>query len=110
MSKLSDISRLEFIIEMIEDIELIIKEKSSITDALQSRIGKHALLMCLLQIGETLHKIEDETFKNSLPIKGSYDVRNFIAHDYEGVDMLLIDNILRYLIPELKVTIKELLN
>jgi uncharacterized protein with HEPN domain len=35
-------------------------------------------------------------------------VRNFIAHDYEGVDLGLIDNILRYLIPELKVTIENL--
>ena len=65
MSKVSDRSRLEFIMEMIEDIEL--------------------------------------------PVKGSYDVRNFIAHDYEGVDLRLIDNILRYLIPELKVTIESLM-
>lgn len=77
--------------------------------ALESRIGKHALLMCLMQIGETLHKIQDEEIREKLPVKGSYDVRNFIAHDYEGVDLGLIDNILRYLIPELKVTIVVLI-
>ena len=109
MSKVSDSSRLEFIMEMIEDIEFIVKESGSLTEALQSRIGKHALLMCLMQIGETLHKIEDEKIRKKLPIKGSYDVRNFIAHDYEGIDLGLIDNILRYLIPELKVTIENLL-
>jgi len=108
MSKVSDSSRLEFIMEMIEDIEFIVKESGSLTEALQSRIGKHALLMCLMQIGETLHKIEDEKIRKKLPIKGSYDVRNFIAHDYEGIDLGLIDNILRYLIPELKVTIENL--
>ncbi len=105
MSKISDISRLEFIVEMIEDIEFIIKENNTLAEALNSRIGKHALLMCLMQIGETLYKIEDEVIREKLPVKGSYDVRNFIAHDYEGVDLGLIDNILRYLIPELKVTI-----
>lgn len=110
MSKISDISRLEFIIEMIEDIEFIIKENHSITKALDSRIGKHALLMCLMQIGETLHKIQDENVKKRLPIKGSYDVRNFIAHDYEGVDLGLIDNILRYLIPELNDSIISLID
>ena len=110
MSDVSDASRLEFIVEMIEDIEYIINENTSITQALSNRMGKHALLMCLMQIGESLNKIHDETLKNKLPIKGAYDVRNFIAHDYEGVDIGLIDNILRYLIPELKATIQKLLS
>jgi len=110
MSKVSDISRLEFILEMIEDIEFTISENGSLTKALYNRIGKHALLMCLMQIGETLHKIKDKNIREQLPIKGSYDVRNFIAHDYEGVDLGLIDNILRYLIPELKVKIITLMD
>ena len=109
MSKISDISRLEFILEMIEDIEYTIEENSSIVNALHNRIGKHALLMCLMQIGESLNKIQDEPLKEKLPIKGAYDVRNFIAHDYEGVDARLIENILRYFIPELKMTIEEIL-
>ena len=110
MSNISDTSRLEFVVEMIEDIEYIIKENTSITQALSNRMGKHALLMCLMQIGESLNKIHDETLKRELPVKGAYDVRNFIAHDYEGVDMGLIDNILRYLIPELKMTIQKILS
>jgi uncharacterized protein with HEPN domain len=109
VSKISDISRLEFILEMIEDIEYTIEENSSLIKALHNRIGKHALLMCLMQIGESLNKIEDKILKEKLPIKGAYDVRNFIAHDYEGVDAGLVENILRYLIPELKVTIEEIL-
>ena len=108
MSNVSDISRLEFILEMIEDIEYTIEENTSLPKALENRIGKHALLMCLMQIGESLNKIQDETLKKELPIKGAYDVRNFIAHDYQGVDLDLLENILRHLIPELKMTIKEL--
>jgi len=109
VSKISDTSRLDFILEMIEDIEYTIKENGSLINAINNRIGKHALLMCLMQIGESLNKIQDETLKEKLPIKGAYDVRNFIAHDYEGVDAGLIENILRYLIPELKMTILEIL-
>ena len=45
MSKISDTSRLEFILEIIEDIEFIIKENNSLSKALNSRIGKHALLI-----------------------------------------------------------------
>jgi len=94
---------------MIDDIEYTIEQNRSLTNALNDRMGKHALLMCLMQIGESLNKIQDETFKEKLPVKGAYDVRNFIAHDYEGVDMGLLENVLRYLVPELKVTIRSLL-
>lgn len=94
--------------EMIEDIEFSIEENKTLKNALSNTTAKHALLMCLLQIGETLSKIENEILKEKLPVKGSYAVRNFIAHDYEGVDMDLIENILRYLIPELKVTVSTL--
>lgn len=48
MSNISDASRLEFIMEMIEDIEFIIKENNSLTEALNNRIGRHTLLMCLM--------------------------------------------------------------
>jgi len=109
VSKLSDISRLEFILEMIEDIEYTIEENTSLSKALKNRIGKHALLMCLMQIGESLNKIESPSLKEKLPIKGAYDVRNFIAHDYEGVDLDLLENVLRHLIPELKMTIEGLI-
>ena len=41
-------------------------------------------------------------FININDIKGAYAVRNFIAHDYEGVDLAFIENILRFKIQELK--------
>ena len=102
MSETADHSRLDFILEMIEDIEYTVEQNSSLTQALADRTGKHALLMCLLQIGESLNKIQSEELRAMLPVKGAYDVRNFIAHDYEGVDLGLIDSILRHFIPELK--------
>ena len=110
MSKSSDLLRVEFILEMIDDIEFIVEDAKSITQALEDRIHKPALLMSLMQIGETLNKIESKHLQEKLPIKGAYDVRNFIAHDYEGVDLALIEHIIRSLIPELKNTTKEILN
>ncbi|WP_457560419.1 HepT-like ribonuclease domain-containing protein [Caminibacter sp.] len=40
-------------------------------------------------------------------IKGAYVVRNFIAHDYEGVDLAFIENILRFKLNELKIQLKN---
>ena len=62
--------------------------------------------MAFLQIGETLNKLQNtyETL-NIDDIKGAYEVRNFIAHDYMRVDIGLIEYILREKLPELKNTL-----
>jgi flagellar FliL protein len=104
--------KLEFILKMIEDIEFIINRHNHITKALEDREGQLAILMALMQIGETLNKIEKDTL-NKLNLlddaKGAYSVRNFIAHDYEGVKLSVIENILRYNIPNLKNKILKIL-
>jgi uncharacterized protein with HEPN domain len=93
---------------MIDDIEYIIAQHNGIvTDALSHRISKPAVLMSLLQIGEILGKMK---FENDILIeyaKGAYNVRNFIAHDYEGVNMAIIENIVRTMLTPLKIAIKE---
>ena len=100
MSK--SIEKLEFILEKIEDISLFRKKFNSIEDLLNDRMGYDATLMALLQIGETLNKLKDSPYGDKLPVKGAYDVRNFIAHDYEGVNKMIIEDIIRRFIPELK--------
>jgi uncharacterized protein with HEPN domain len=42
--------------------------------------------------------------------RGSYDVRNFIAHDYMGVDVGLIEIIIRNHLPILKEKVKQILD
>ena len=32
-------------------------------------------------------------------IKGSYELRNFIAHHYEGVDLYIIEDVIRHRLP-----------
>jgi uncharacterized protein with HEPN domain len=98
----STFEKLDFIVEKIEDIESFKARYKSIEDLLNDVMGYDATLMSLLQIGETLNKLRDEPFANLLPIKGTYDVRNFIAHDYEGVNKMIVEDIIRIQLPKLK--------
>jgi len=105
MSKVSINAKIDFILEMIENIEKIIKRHNGIVKALDDYEGQMALMMGLLQIGESLHKIDKsylDKFNLSEDTKGAYNVRNFIAHDYDGVNMVVIEDILRLYVPKLK--------
>lgn len=35
-------------------------------------------------------------------LKGSYDIRNFIAHDYEGINLPIIEMVIREKLPHIK--------
>jgi uncharacterized protein with HEPN domain len=108
MSK--SIEKLKFILEKIDDLLSYKTQYSTIEELLNSKMGFDATLMALLQIGETLNKLKDSPYSDKLPIKGAYDVRNFIAHDYEGVNKVIIEDIIRRFIPELKSIILEILD
>lgn len=58
--------------------------------------------MCLMQIGENLNKLDSSNENLKDAVKGAYAVRNFIAHDYEGINLALIENIVRNLLQPLK--------
>lgn len=105
----TDTLRFDFILKRIEEIEEYISEYDSITKMLSSHKEYNAALMCLLQIGEVLNKLSSsyKQIENE-DIKGAYDVRNFIAHDYDGVRKSIIEDILRYFLPKLKNIILEL--
>jgi len=45
--------------------------------------------------------------KNDL--KGSYDIRNYIAHDYEGINLSIIEHIIRDKLPKMKAIILNFL-
>jgi len=110
MSKYSDTQKLYFILEMIENIEEYVQEYKTITNMLINHKEYNATLMCLMQIGETLNKLTNHyDVLEKEDIKGAYNMRNFIAHDYEGVDMARIENIIRTKLPKLTKSIKEIL-
>jgi len=107
MSK--SIEKLKFILEKIDDLLLFKSKFKTIEDLLNDKMEYDATLMVLLQIGETFNKLKDSSLADKLPIKGAYDVRNFIAHDYEGVNKAIIEDIIRRFIPNLKLTILDIL-
>ena len=94
MSLKTDRARMEFILEMVGDIELIISRHHGIMESLEDKEGFHAIMMCFLQIGEALGKLESEAIKQDLPIYkvhyiiflspdfllGSTDLFNMFSH------------------------------
>lgn len=99
-------AKAEFILKMLDNIETIIARHNGIVAALSDEVeARPAILMAWLQIGETLIKIDPAVlaqFDLETDAKGSYDVRNFIAHDYMGVDLGLVETITRNHLPVLR--------
>jgi uncharacterized protein with HEPN domain len=107
-------SALKLIIEKIEMIEEIVEEKGSITTALKDeKLSKPAILMHLVTIAEQFQRLQDKMEYDILSkfdkddIRGAFAVRNFIAHDYEGVNIALIENVIRSYLPKIKQVIIE---
>ena len=97
--------KIDFILEMIENIEKIIKRHGGVVKALEDFEGQMAIFMGISQIGEVLNKFpEDFIQKYNLTEEkiGAYYTRNYIVHDYEGVDLIIVEKILRNNIPLLK--------
>ncbi len=109
MSRKSDLARLEFILEMIKNITFIAKRHGSVKNALKDIEGQNAVFMCLIQIGEKIKRIESEDLKEKLPVKEASAVRNFIVHDYSGVDLEIIKEIIESDLPMLEKIVKEIL-
>lgn len=108
MSK--DTAKFEFVILMIQNLESYQNRYGGVFQMLQDGMAFDAVLMCLMQIGETLNKIKGQYKElDDDEIKGAYDVRNFIAHDYEGVRKSIIEDVVRYYIPKLKSNIEKIL-
>lgn len=105
MSKKSLSAKIDFMLEMCENIEEIIKRHGGIVKTLEDFEGQMAILMGISQIGESLKKLDDEFVKKydlSQDKEGAYYTRNYIVHDYEGVDLGFIENIIREYLPNLK--------
>ncbi len=107
MSKCSD--RLNNIVRKINFIENIVRFKNGIISALDDEENSRAsILMHLTSIAEQFDKLsKDGEFeilskfdKNDL--KGSYDIRNYIVHDYEGLNLMIIEVVIREKLPKIK--------
>ncbi len=110
------LERVKIIRKKIGFIDEIIQEKGSIQRALEDeRSARAAILMHLISIAEQfdrlLHDSELEilAFFDKRDIKGSYDLRNFIAHEYEGVDLFIVEEVIRTRLPIIKESAEKIL-
>jgi len=109
MSDRSDLAKLELILKYISDIEKIIERHGSIEQVIEDFESQYAVMMCLIQIAETVNKISFQEYISKLPLKKIMGFRNRIVHDYESADWVIVSNILKNNIPELKSIIVTLI-
>lgn len=110
------LSRIEIIKKKIEFIHNIAREKGSVIQALEDEQNARAsILMHLTSIAEQfdklLHSGELDVLTNfeKQDIKGSYELRNFIAHDYEGIDFHIVEDVIVERLPIILKNVNEIL-
>lgn len=116
MSKES-ISKIYLVLEKIDYIEKIVEEAGNISRALDDAVTtRPAILMHLTAIAEQFNKLKLEnathileTF-DAVDLKGIYDARTYIAHDYEGVNLAIIEWIIRNGLPKFKRLCREVIS
>ena len=114
MFKEEEIVRLKSIDKKMDDIFDIIKRHNGITKTLKDIEGQPAILMLLVAISEQFSKLykNNSDILNSfdeIDIKGIVNIRNFIAHDYDGVNLFIIEESLRLDLPKIHKIIKDIL-
>lgn len=109
----SDIKNIHFLLELIEDVSECQRRHSDADEMLNDRVTRHAIHMCIMQIGETLKSSFSPEFLSkfgqSLPIGESYGTRNIIAHHYILVDRKIIKSLAQIHLPKLKETLLAIL-
>ncbi|MCD8212721.1 MAG: DUF86 domain-containing protein [Campylobacter sp.] len=113
MSEYSEFEHLKLICEKIDIIFEICE--CGITAALDDyKLKRPAILMHLQSCQQELKKLDKSNFDLTEIIshddfKGFADTRNFIAHDYDGVSLPIIENVIRRFLPGLKENIQKIL-
>ena len=104
-----NISKIYSILEKIEYIEKNIETSKGIVNALDDAVTtRPAILMLLAGISEQFTCLKQKNDTHLLSyfedqyLKGMQDVRNFIAHEYDGIELAIIEWMLRNALPKLK--------
>ena len=110
------IERVKIINKKIDFINSIVKEKKSIQLALEDeQNSRAAILMHLTSLSEQFDKLLHNgeldvlSYFEKQDIKGSYELRNFIAHDYEGVDLYIVEDVIKTRLPIIENSVKKIL-
>jgi len=110
----NDLVRLKSVNKKINTIYTIIQRHNGIIKALNDIEGQPAILMLLIAISEQFSKLQKSNSKilnafDEQDLKGITSVRNFIAHDYDGVRLGIIEDILRYKLPVILKVVDDVL-
>jgi uncharacterized protein with HEPN domain len=109
-----DMQRLEVILKKIVMIEEIVESFGFVSKALEDeKLAKPAIMMHLTAIAEQFSKLKDKSIIERFDendIKGAVATRNFIAHDYDGVNLGFIEVVIRERLPVIKAVIEKVLN
>ena len=110
-----ELIRIKSIKKKLDSIFVIIKRHDGIVKALEDKDeAQPAVMMLLIAIAEQFNKLQKndadilENFDSS-DLKGISSVRNFIAHDYDGINLQIIEDILRYKLPKLTKTVDKII-
>ncbi len=111
------IERVKVIKKKIGFIEAIVSQNTSVIEALEDEQNARAsILMHLTSIAEQFDKLlhngelEILSYFDKQDIKGSYDLRNFIAHDYEGIDLYIVEDVINKRLSIIKESVDKVLS
>ena len=111
------LDRVKMIEKKITFINAIVSEQGSIVKALEDEQNSRASILMHLtsmaeQFDKLLHNGELEllSFFDKEDIKGSYELRNFIAHDYEGVDLYIVEDVINERLDIIYKSVQNILN
>ncbi|MDF1883841.1 hypothetical protein JHD49_07830 [Sulfurimonas sp. SAG-AH-194-C21] len=100
----------------IDFIQAIVKENDGVIKAFEDeQNSRPAILMHLTSIAEQFDKLMQNgelellAYFEKQDIKGSYDLRTFIAHNYEGVDLYIVEDVINERLSVIKSNIQEIL-
>ena len=98
--------------KILEYTDKILKYSANMSyeDFVENEMVMEACVFNLSQIGELANKLDDEYKQNHKEIAWSqiYGLRNRIVHDYEGVNLKLVWEIIAGDLPELRDELQKL--
>lgn len=90
-------------------MQLIVRNHGTEEKAILNVEGEYAMMMCIIQIGETVNKISNHEISERLPVSKIVGLRNRIVHGCAEVDRVIITEVLKKHIPELETIVVTLL-
>ena len=102
-----ELVRVKSIQKKLNSIFEVIDRHDGIVKALSDEVeAQPAILMLLIATAEQFNKLQNinSTLLNSFEdadLKGISSVRNFIAHDYDGVQLAIIESTIRHKLPNI---------